>query len=375
MGDDVEWPGQPGTIPTEDIVRRYTPPREWPLAGTLLRVPQVVWLGYSLPYWNNAYNFTFLERRYGLGIHRYDNAGCGYVVTGEGYGPHGAAHPEAAERERLKEAFAAAKSHIESIRAGRTWVKVVDWLDTDNTGTGGYVMSSNFPHLSAPTLGSGPFGTNAGYLGSDFLHIFAGSIIEDTAGFIRLVKFAFGDLTSDTAHRNSVERVKDAIPKFRGYRAMLYSTNLDAVKEIVPAYEFTFSGIVIHNPGDQYWDVTEAPYPDDFNYCIVNIDAVLDTSASGSGPPTVRQLAEAQAAGLTTTRNNDINGYMVTDTTVHFAATLSSMEHSVSAFNWSGSDPNPVSIEGTTSDLTAESLIALIAAHYGFDPGTGRDIG
>jgi hypothetical protein len=332
-----------GTIPTyfgpgqrpDAIADPYHPPTDWPAAGRLLRVPQVVWLSRALRFWHS------IVLRTETGIIRVVNESFNFTLS-HSFTDYD--YPDVAENLRLGAVFAAVQARIAALRPGRTFVLPIDWFETaywiahdfvDVGGrTYGYPVADNFPHLEAPLLPAAP------YFGTQFLHVFAGNLYEDRTGVpdppdpgadpFRVWFDSFGEpgLAGNAALAASTARVRAALSRFAGYRVLLYPTSLVAQLPPTPPPPFQPSDADLAVPGD---------YPF-FAWSTISYPA------------------------------NPLANY---------AKNLTVFGDSLAAMGWDeGADgPNPVAIGGTTTDLTEDALVALIAAHFGFDPDTGADLG
>lgn len=289
----------------------YVNPNDWPKSGTLLRVPRTVWLqsqmtsanvgvpGSFSVSWRNMY----YDQRYSPISPTRDFNG---VPVYYGDGPYTTVWPNAnkIEHDRIIEAFVEAKTRIESIQPGRTWVKIVDWNGTGVSFGNGY-FSDGFLQFAAPGSVAEPF------LGTDFLHVWAGHAFYNNFGNINNhvtnPMFPYSQ-SEDRYYNNPRARLINSHEKFRGHRTVLFSS-------------------------DAQWEpVGTRPAP----------DAVL--SETGFYPyDTVNDQINQDTI--------DMFDYMASD---------------LAGYNFSHA--------GGSSAITAESLVALIADHFGFDPVSGADI-
>ncbi len=194
------------------VVDNYTPPTEWPLEGTLLRAPQVVWLTQAdlIPLGGDTsfiegFTKTSYTRDLAYGTDHPDYvpfdlyafyntasfrdeflAGDGTLQTGMfstfdqtgdptfypmGFHLSVTVHsettyddPRPAETARLDGVFAAVKSAIESVRAGRTWVEIKKWSN--------YSLSPFYYGEAIPCFNTTPVLPARGtFFGTSFLHI------------------------------------------------------------------------------------------------------------------------------------------------------------------------------------------------------------
>ncbi len=331
------------------IPQVYLPPADWMPAGKLLRVPQVV----------------FLTRHFGT-----ENI----VVVGDLAVPYGA------EEDRIDALFFEVESRITALRPGRTFIKHWgNWQAFSNNLDGPpwyFAMINTIDHLLAPPL------TETEYLGTDFLHVFAGlpfmhvesvvtnGLINAGIGFSPIylddsldiaenypsfkgigvgdgflhatsdnIVFAVNladpnnagwgdgaggflgpivlkpDPTDNPSFNSSLERLTAAYPNFRGYKALVYAPRVDG-------------------QGVDFLDVADdPPEPDDPAKVLIWIDALT--------------LSNTHADGLGSYLRNTCG--LATDFGVEF--------------------------KGPSTDIdSADTLVGLIADHFGFDPVTGKDL-
>ena len=274
--------------------------------------------------------------------------------------------PDRSEAARLTGVFAEAKARIEAMRAGRTYVAVIDWMDTAGTGTPSWGQAGSMFHLPAPTISS------IGYLGTDFLHIYAGEPIANRGGGIITDESSNSDLTGLTAHSSSVSRVNNASGWFARYAAKLYTPDLAV--PVLPLYPTTPNLI-----GPYYnwpYPVNDPPYDSDDSTDYGLSPEYLDSIRFATDPPgpTFEEAVEegftlaqaAYAAGVVFANAPMVVAQSALD--ARYPGAVAAMAQSAATL------PNVASVDGTTSDLTADSLVSLIAAHYGFDPETGADL-
>lgn len=201
----------------------YHPPAEWPDAGRLLRVPQVVWLtayfpllpfGFRPEYTLTAHYFTLpLTKTFTVPNHFYEEAA------------------------RLVALFSEVKTAIESIRSNRTFVTVVPIFDFEG---GGYRAFSGGPNTNYVQVQSPA--SDADFFGTDFLHVCCGDVGVGVAGtydgsdstVLPMVNDGFiladpfmEDFLASGSWLAAKEQMEASFPKFRQYAAWLYPHNLD----------------------------------------------------------------------------------------------------------------------------------------------------
>ncbi len=167
--------------PSADV---YKKPTKWPAAGRLIRAPQVVWLEIRI---GAAGSAAVMADPF---VHQ-------WLVTAEPFdflAWETQPNPGRTEHLRLAPIFAAAKAAIEAIRPDRTWVEVVDWNEEFNVRTDHYFGVDSPFTTTWVSLLDGLFeeGTSTGagfitspaftggYLGTDFFSIYCGdAFIQD----------------------------------------------------------------------------------------------------------------------------------------------------------------------------------------------------
>jgi hypothetical protein len=284
----------------------YQNPTDWPAAGTLLRVPQVVWLSGYFGYFLNMQVHATIRGPMTLanpsGLYPFTNHYAEYHL-------------------RFRDMLDAVAARVNALRPNRTWVLNAPWLNSDLSDTtwalplGGSGSAHNkCLQLLAPPQGSPFFGT-------DFLHVNLGmaatskdpvggtlvwdspheaAIWYDAAGLAQLNGDVANFLASDTWQRPRADWVA-ARGVMRGASTRLYGCRMDW-SDLDPALD---------------------AFPFDY---VHTLPAGVDFSNT-----LLRAMCEDMAD----------EGY---------------------------------AYGGDCDDLTADALVALIAGHFGFDPGTGRDL-
>lgn len=207
-----------GGSPTVGQDMPYRNPGEWPAKGSLLRMPQVVYLS---SYFSMRNYFTGGA----FGIAPDKDVGKFYT----------------AEYERLQGEFEAVKSTLESVRKDRTFATVLNWQNF-----GGDHDNENWPNLvrDGQLLGAVAPEDQDDYLGTHFLSIHAGNYAADKTFFdtdvpgiiLRTTGFGVTDSSNpsgidlevsifrrDDPYIATTTRLSDIQDKFRGYKAAVYS--------------------------------------------------------------------------------------------------------------------------------------------------------
>jgi hypothetical protein len=429
-------PGQPpdsGAQPGADdtgaaVTKVYQPPLDWPGAGRLLRVPQVVFLSpraeWSPLGQSMSQTFYFTDTVvYSSSSVAYTN--CSGVSTvainpkfdeayrklsQEGVWTIGVDTPDVGvnEYQRLYDVFAAVKTTIEGLRPGRTWVDLIEWDRFEEDGdheTQHFGMNDTIDFLLAPPLDEPP------YLGTRFLHIYAGS----PWGFVGTYK---QELTSsagaippeyDTAYTSSSNRVMAAYGAFAAYAAWVYSFRSGGVGldwSYVADYA-TFSKYDIQLESfQQQYDTTTYHHTQDlcpsgtgYQDPTWILDSVSPpgghsnpyTSLPNYGNSTYLGPLVAPAPLPPPGPGENYGGVRLVDTVPvggppdsDFDAILSD---SIAQFNQQEDDKTTlitlmctdladygVTFEGATSLIDHDYLVNKIAAFFGFDPATGEDL-
>jgi hypothetical protein len=311
-----------------DAVRR---PTDWPAAGTLLRMPQVVWL-------SAVVNPVFYQSEF-FGTAPAEDLRIDYPPEPPDFFPfHTVPNRHLIDFRAWQATLLEVKATLDALRPGRTWAHVVDWSswlpdpgDADTppfrpfAGVGGsdafafrYLPGDEtFLHLKAPHAGTGPF------LGTDFLHLYAGHFAADNGSSRQFTRFfaTSWPVSTDEYLASRANLVANAA-RFRRFAAH--------------AYGYT-----------QTWEqYPPSPVGDDF--------------ASPDGEGTFNDFI---------TRTNFDHGQDPLDSNDTLVATCEDLA---------------AALEGTTADVqyrglwdgvTADDVVAAIADHFGFDPDTGADLG
>jgi hypothetical protein len=180
--ESVIWPDVIAG-PTSNPDTYYTNPTGWPAANRLLRMPQVVWLE------NKIVSMFYAPTDPNI-IQWIDGDGNGQWET--------VTHVTLAEALRLSPIFAAVKTTIESLRPGRTWVRVVDWCIQGSVSSGPFSGLDGAPSVTTwvgrtdeggysttdvqgqgGCFATGPSAAAGSYLGTDWFHVYVGDALID----------------------------------------------------------------------------------------------------------------------------------------------------------------------------------------------------
>jgi hypothetical protein len=195
-------------------------PTDWPAVGTLLRVPEVVFL--SCLNANNGIPFTKTSFIYNHNDGTLDTATDQFGI----------------DLARTLGIFAAVKGTIEGMRPGRTWVTSNTFMTPDFMDYRPINDSGNafFP-IRAPQIGSVPF------FGTRVLHIYAGTVVTQNGSTINapkdgkviadgIITYLTGEaLLGSPGYKSAAAKMRGAYPKMAGYKAVLY------------AFDKSFSGV------------------------------------------------------------------------------------------------------------------------------------
>lgn len=307
-----------GTPATDDD---YTNPTDWPQVGNLLRPPQVVWLEIRI---GAAGSESFMQDPF---VHEWLDTAVNNLKweTQANYGRR--------EHLRLAPIFAAVKARIEAIRPHVTFVEVADWCAETNVQTQPYDVAGSPTVTTWTSLLDNQFevgqSTGAGFIqapafsgsffGVDFLSIFCGDALINGIYMNR----QFGTSDPNFPIGGSCGATDLASNPF-------WAAAYGRLKIALPKFH-RYSSRLYHPPSSyRLWeqkDIPPDPPDDDSN--IVN-GALAVWLQSG---PNFDQAASIAAA-----------------------------------------DKIDITHPGDSTIITADYLVNLIAAHYGFDPSTGRDL-
>lgn len=247
--------------------------------------------------------------------------------------------------------FPAVKAAIESLRAQKTWVEILEFFDENGDSTywgpeDGH--TSTYTPLIAPTKYF-PGNDSEDYFGVNFLHIYIGYVYEPVTGTQYMGE------SNDVIFQNAASSVIDAAKKFVGFTVKLYSI-LPQWDEYAPASNIPFISDVPDQPKLRQADDTNPP-----TNKMVNpwVPADPDTLASAK---TAQQNAvsgfnDALISDVQHFRNNDNDnqGYLQT---------------MANAFT---GDTPPVIFVGDGTSLSSDDIVAAIRTHFKFDE-SGKDL-
>ncbi len=393
----------------DDTFLGYRKPTAWNAANSLLRVPQMVWLSlapidcvstdtdttpssiipnYTLApdavppgeadyqpgpiyrcgtsfnfgriyYWNDGH--TEIVEPSGGGFHRsdYTPGDEPYIVdsggfTGDDYAGVDSGHIgrqptiysgytrsvvnwNYREYQRILPIFQEVKTRIEALRPTLTYIDIVDYNDStkwpnDRFQNGGVQPGNRYGFIVAPDPSETFFGTN-------FLHIYTGGNASFEPSVPPTDDYN-ADISLDGTYIACKAQIMGSYPKFSGYNVYLYviGKNLQQVK---------WANAPV---------ITSIDAPPCDNLEILGVDPI-------AYPPPLNQVnvINIQRQGTIDFENNKITGYAT-----NFNTTFSVIASDLSAFGYHYS--------GDSELITVDSMIALIASNFRFNPITGRDL-
>jgi hypothetical protein len=251
------------------------------------------------------------------------------------------------EYQRLMPIFREAKERIEILRRGMTWVDIVDYSDhakwpNDRFQNGkiSNIGGSHWSYLVAPDAEE-----EGGFFGTNFLHLHFGVSGLDAANFDDTWFSSL--ITTDDAvsfefaqHINGKARIVAAYSLFVGYTVYLYGVG--TLGQQMPWAEVPPIPIM------------DQPAGTDFYYQVTPPDPPTET---------IIALENSRRTQLIDNTNNQILGY---GTLFGTGLPLIADDLKNYGFRYKGD---------SSTILSADDLIKLIAAYYRFDPETGRDLG
>lgn len=349
----------------------YRNPLDWPKAGTLLRVPQMVWLSAAFidadpnhsqqPYsssWdtsasliyvcNNVPNPSWITYSWtdghtevyngstmtpGDGAYVVDHGGGSFSINLEKQPPTSSdtttPNWSDLEYQRLMPIFQAAHDTILELRPNRTWVDIVDWDDFNNwpnltlppNPDGTIDIGNRYGHMIAPD-------PSEEFLGTRFLHLYCGGLVDAGPGVFDSPSL---ETTSDSTYTACKAQIVGSFPLFADYSVRLYSVGALGQQTPMPAAPS------IPVPGAPCADPSE-----DRSGTIIAENAFRVTSVDSFN-------AKIQAYG--------------TDFDAYYKLVASDLE------------PYGYTYNGDSSLITgSDQIVELIAAYFGFDPITGADL-
>lgn len=330
--------------PGQQIGFNYTPPGDWPAAGTLLHVPQVVQLVLS---GNTSQSGEALD----------PSNPSSFAQVGS--------DQTAALLAVVLQAFQDAQAIISNFRSNRTWVTI--------GSLGDFPANTQLPAVPVPMVTTPWFGTQ-------FLQIWVGYMLQDDQAYspseaiqaaltgetitrdpingfgtitnpftvippdFSIIPTDIQNLANAVSWQNSLVWVPISAPLFSLYGVHFYVADsvtsepdeVTSLQAIGAADDAAINSIVEF--------VVSPTYPDG-----------LDVYYAGSGGDTAAQVAQTIAISLT----GEYIQYTASDM---YAQALA------------GSFGPYVVYQGGASQITAQSLVAEIAAFFNFDPSTGVDL-
>jgi hypothetical protein len=407
-------PGQPpdsGAQPGLDAegnesIKVYQPPTDWAPVNAFLRIPQVVFLSKSvyqqlglgtvaLVCWTQAhYNYT----TWGSTGPDGDCEGAYYDPTAiiwtqaelEGTAP--ITDSEQAEDARLTSLFEEVASRLTILRPGRTFVTYWSEWDIANPDSfgGPYGMDYTMRHLLAPPL------TETVFLGTDFLHIYCGLPVYDNASRFSAGRvFAFTttspeDPTSFTPFNSSYARLAQAYPLFRRYAAWVYANRFDG-----NGIDWTANdGVTVEDTSiaDESGDASYPQYPFgsySYDFSAGPCSPVITWVPGGSpvaNPFLSTDIPYFPSHFAVPDPIVGAPGPLIPDASIAAAlapvlsdqmATTNTQEETAGEWLKATCDlcsDFGVQFMGASTALTADDVVTMIAAWFGFDPLTGKDL-
>lgn len=316
-------PGQRPDSP-ESSRRR---PSDWPAAGTLLRVPQVVWLsGLVSP--TDFYQFTRVAEQI-----RIDYGLAGGATTYPN--PHFVTNKNLVDFREWQAIFLDAQARIEAIRPNRTWVHVPDWLSWSPGPD-----SSSPPFLPFAGVGPGsefqyrytqgratylpfrsPLDSDDGdFFGTNFLHFYVGHWGRDEFGSRSFNTTDVTPVLETSAYIADKSNIEANAPKFHRFSVRCYG------------YTQTWEQYPLASEGD----VWAGPNGGTFNDYIRSLNSTNTNDSLDSNDLIMAACGDLEADGV------------------------------------KGSD---IRYAGLFDGMSSGDVVAAIASHFGFDPDTGKDVG
>lgn len=365
---------QAGGFPWRD----YSPPDDWPGAGTLLRVPQVAWLSLLLDGRASHIGTTV------------EGSGDLLVPSVTWWGAN-ALHDFAwafeyqnvikDQFDRLIAIFVAVKGRIEGLRPGRTWVMIPDWgvrddptlfptqvQDGFHNGLNLWTRNS-FPCMRAPHRVSEDGTPNEAWFGVDFLHVYAGQLFYDFADAEDAfpVRFPWDGTGGDPdPSANSSDDLASLFSCYGNSHADVLLADRNFSRYAVRAWD----------AGGLDW---AGAFTGDFGVGFI-ISSTVEDPPHRPFPTTPEEVA-AQAAddaadlahviALANAMAPAAAAVALAAFATTFAGNAASMGLLCAALAGQGLD---FAGEGSLLGLDEESLVKLIADHYRFDPDTGKDL-
>lgn len=411
----------PGQFPDAGEVP-YSPPSDWPAAGTPLYMPQVVWLVVDMP-WPfipdgttpfgtafpgaqfNAWDFSAGYKGYGYQGTIDSLSGVITVVAAEGipglgtpdplgfplgawgppvpiggglnqytatsgtisggYGAYTASipNPYRIERNRLLNLFSELATNLFVLRSNRTWFVGIDPWKPQLAHPILYEAQyfPGMPRLYWPMMSPSDQGD---YLGTNWLVIYCGcpatteKILQDPTNSTDL-------MAMDTGRSNSLPLIRAANSNFFGLSWRFFDLSLDvgtfppvpsqtAVIPTPTTFRLAFGDIPADDP---YVCVTGGGGG---HYCLTFWNQLYTTSA-----------LQAIVNGLIASENASVTGFNT------FNHSVQSQDNTIIASDVLALQSNGIDARrvDSTSVITADYLVNLIAGHFNFDPSTGKDLG
>lgn len=385
------------------VEKVYVPPTDWPGKGMLLRPPQVVWLSscFQLPPLDNPSQWP-IATGWGDAVESYMTAAS-----------------------NVEAAFNEAKTRIEAVRPGRTWVSVVDRFYNSTSVPAywaQYSLVNTVPALPIPDLsGTDPM------LMCEFLQIYAGEYCEFTdsaqmtgySGSTNPSEFSyFNTPVTDNGTTVTVEDLPTPASPYGGLPPTTTCQNgtVDTADIMATVTAALASGIPNGGGGTRPYQVALAAIPDAYKLFpkygvqIFSIDIPSDpgfpsgchyespeenrifTSPPGTTsfatfdrPPDNAYVLSVGLSGYVMSVSGAVTtfmdqAYVAMDGDPNITSPFLLIGPAVFSdgmFTQMAEDFSDYGVEysGKVSDITADALVTQIAAFFGFDPGTGLDLG
>lgn len=351
-----------------DVVQKeYTPPLDWPGSGMLLRVPQVVFLRRQFfSYGGGGGSADFSGGIPTPSINYWTDFHTGFwsVFGTSGGFQVGLPGLPVVEDYRIAAIFAEVAETISALRPGRTFVThfdadyIVDgWgnvfvppdqeiISKDMLALG---MDNTLVHMLAPPL------TETQFFGTDFLHVYAGLPAAFTnpvaplnlSGFVPVVGLNSDPVLSNNLFfTGSLGRLTAASPLFRRYAVWIWTDRVD--EEGIDFHSLDMApitDIVVHDP----YPLTAVPTSDPNPYTALPYSAAVVANPTDLRAQVVTKL-------------EDLN--VLYETAGEYLREMCD-----------GAPDLGIQFFGPSSlIISANDIVVAIAAHFGFDPVTGKDL-
>ncbi len=266
--------------------------------------------------------------------------------------------------------FPEVKQRIEALRAGRTWVEVIDWFDTYTDPKNDYWNKDdqNFVAMYVPMCVAAQ-SLSDHFFGTDFLHIFIGHVSEVLSSDVWN-----GDTDGDV-YQQSRGEVVNAWYNYAGYTVLCFNLTV-SYDDFAAATDFPV--VIAMPPALPIYHTIGPVYSDDGGITFHNPPLEEPRNV-----PFTQEESWIQAGGVdgaAQLAQNIVNQKKVvsdfnkgsTDTVTMLRNTMTNEAQYVVDMCEDLKDFGYVYV-GDGASLSADDIISLIADHYGFDPSTGKD--